>query len=296
MLLKKIYTLVLIIFVILTIYTIPIVSLKNKNAIKTNLEIQEISSPTTKIYLLNKDNYLVQVEVILENTTKEEKIKSIIDYLIVEENNNSNLQGIIPKNTKLLEIKIDSNRVILNFSKEFLSQKEKEKQMITGIVYSLLELDNIEKVSFQVEGKEIEGWMTEYDKKIGMNLNYRYHTRENLSKIVIYYLDDTKNHFIPVTNYLNNEKEKIEIIIEELKNHPNNLISLIPYNLELIDYREEENVLFLNFNSYLVDANDEITNKVLKEIAYSVFDNYDVNMIFFETNHNRLKYIMREKS
>ena len=66
MLLKKIYTLTLILFVIITIYTIPIVSLKNKNVIKTNLEIEKISLPTTKIYLLNKENYLVQREVILD--------------------------------------------------------------------------------------------------------------------------------------------------------------------------------------------------------------------------------------
>ncbi|MBR2827688.1 MAG: GerMN domain-containing protein, partial [Bacilli bacterium] len=125
---------------------------------------------------------------------------------------------------------------------------------------------------------------------------YQYHTRNNLSKVVIYYLDKNHEYYIPVTNYLNNDKEKIEVIIEELKNTSNHLTSLIPLNLELLDYIEEENVLFLNFNSYLVDSNEEITKKLLNEIAYSIFANYDVNMISFESNHNKIKHIMREKS
>lgn len=296
MLLKKIYTLTLILFIIITIYTIPIVSLKNKNVIKTNLEIEKISLPTTKIYLLNKDNYLVQREVILDTNNIKEKIKTIIDYLTIEENKDSNLKGLIPKNTKLLEIKLDSNIVILNFSKEFLSKKEMKKEMITGIVYSLLELETIEKISFLVDGKEIEGLEKEYDKNLSINPIYQYHTRNNLSKVVIYYLDKNHEYYIPVTNYLNNDKEKIEVIIEELKNTSNHLTSLIPLNLELLDYIEEENVLFLNFNSYLVDSNEEITKKLLNEIAYSIFANYDVNMISFESNHNKIKHIMREKS
>ncbi|MBR2828842.1 MAG: GerMN domain-containing protein, partial [Bacilli bacterium] len=188
MLLKKIYTLTLILFIIITIYTIPIVSLKNKNVIKTNLEIEKISLPTTKIYLLNKDNYLVQREVILDTNNIKEKIKTIIDYLTIEENKDSNLKGLIPKNTKLLEIKLDSNIVILNFSKEFLSKKEMKKEMITGIVYSLLELETIEKISFLVDGKEIEGLEKEYDKNLSINPIYQYHTRNNLSKVDIFLL------------------------------------------------------------------------------------------------------------
>ena len=49
----------------------------------------------------------------------------------------------------------------------------------------------------------------------------------------------------------------------------------------------------MNFNAHLEDYNEEITEKVLNEIAYSVFDSYDVNMVNFEINSKKLKYISR---
>lgn len=294
MLLKKIYSLLLILFLILTIYSIPITTLRNKKVLRTNLEIKNVTIPTTKIYLLNKDNYLVQTEVPLEGNKLEDKIKNIIEYL--KEDNDSlkdNLKGYIPRYAKLINIKIDSNKIILNFTKTILSNKENRDIIITGIVKSLLELKEIEKVSFLIEDKEYRELKKEYDKYITINSNYNYHNRNNISKVVIYYLDNTYNNFIPVTYYMNNNKEKIEIIIEELKNNPSNLISFISNNLELLDYKEEENVLSLNFNSYLLNKNEKVTETILNEISYSVFDNYDVNMVMFLINNQELKYIMK---
>ena len=291
MLLKKIFMTILILFIIITIYSIPISTLKNKKVLRTNLEIENISIPTTKIYLLNKDNYLVETEIGVDKSI-EEKIKNIIDSLKKDDYVNG-LKKIIPKEVELLDIVIDSNKVILNFNKEF-SKIVNNKLIITGIVYSILKLKDIDKVSFQVEGKEVEGLKKEYDKNLSINPNYQYHSQNNLSKVVIYYLDDTYNNYIPVTNYLNTNKEKIEVIIEELKNNPSNLISFIPTNLELLDYKEEENVFFLNFNSSLINDNNEITNKVLNEISYSVLANYDVNMVSFQVNNTNYKYIFKE--
>ena len=294
MLLKKIYSLLLILFLILTIYSIPITTLRNKKVLRTNLEIKNVTIPTTKVYLLNKDNYLVQTEVPLEGNKLEDKIKNIIEYL--KEDNDSlkdNLKGYIPRYAKLINIKIDSNKIILNFTKTILSNKENRDIMIIGIVKSLLELKEIEKLSFLIENKEYSEFNKEYDKSLSINSNYIYHNRNNISKVVIYYLDNTYNNFIPVTYYMNSNKEKIEIIIEELKNNPSNLISFISNNLELLDYKEEENVLSLNFNSYLLNKNEKVTETILNEISYSVFDNYDVNMVMFLINNQELKYIMK---
>ena len=85
----------------------------------------------------------------------------------------------------------------------------------------------------------------------------------------------------------------MKVIIEELKNNSLDTISYIDKRLELIDYREEANVLFLNFNDYLLDDNKEVENTNLNVIAYSVFDNYDVNMVMFEINNKKLTNIKR---
>jgi len=281
--LSKIFITTLSMFIILTIYTIPNT---NNKVLRTNLELEDITNlSTNKIYLLNKDNYLVKTDIFIENNN----IEKIINYLKVDNNKLPiSLNGYIPKNTKLLDYNLDENYLMLNFSKELLNTNNKEL-MITGIVYSLLELDNINKISILVDNEVV---YSNLDKNIGINKEYLYTNRNNIDKVVIYYID-YNNYYVPVTKYLNNNKDKIEVIIEELKNSNKDLISYLDNKVELINYKEESNVLFLNFNAYLKDSNEEITEKVLNEIAYSVFDNYDVNMVNFEINSKKLKYINR---
>ena len=103
-------------------------------------------------------------------------------------------------------------------------------------------------------------------------------------------------YYVPVTKYLNDKREKVEIIIDELKNNnsSSNLISYLNNNLELIDHKEESDVLFLNFNDYLIDKNDEVTKNTLNSIAYSVLENYDVNMVMFEVDNKEVSYISKK--
>ena len=68
-------------------------------------------------------------------------------------------------------------------------------------------------------------------------------------------------------------------------------MSFLNSNVELLDYREENNVLFLNFNDYLFDGNDKVLEEVIYSLAYSVFDNYNVQMVMFEVNSEKIGYI-----
>ena len=286
--LRKIFITTLTMFIVLTIYTIP----NTDKVLRTNLEIEDITNLSTdKIYLLNKDNYLVKTDIFIDSNKKEDKIEKIINYLTINSNKiPSSLNGYIPKNTKLLNYDLDEGYLLLNFSKELENTSNKEL-MITGIVNSLLELKYINKITILIEDKQIKEY-TNLDKSIGINNEYLYTNRKDINKVVIYYLDNN-NYYVPVTKYLNNKKDKIEIIIDELKSTNKNLITYIDNNIDLLDYKEEANVLFLNFNEYLKDSNKETEEKILNEIAYSVFDNYDVDMVNFEVNGKKLKYIER---
>ena len=48
----------------------------------------------------------------------------------------------------------------------------------------------------------------------------------------------------------------------------------------------------LNFNDYLLE-NYPKNEDLLQTIAYSVFANYDVNMVMFEVNNKEYNYIKR---
>ncbi len=289
---KKLFITTLIIFIIITLFTIP--NSNKPKVLRTNLEIEDISSLNTEsIYLLNKNNYLVKANVFMVSSSLSERIKLIIDYLTIDNNKVPiELNGYIPQNTKLLDYQIEEFHITLNFSKELLTSNQKEL-MITGIVYSLLEQENIKNVSIKVDNKPIEEFQL-LDKRIGINKDYVFSTKKDLQKVVLYYMDDTNNYYVPVTKYVNDDREKIEIIIEELKNTNNHLISLENIHTELLNYKEEGNSFILNFNNYILDENEDVQNKLLNTIAYSIFDNYDVNIVLFECNDKKIKQIKRK--
>ncbi len=291
---KKIFNTTITMFIILTIFTLKTTS--NSNVLRTNVEIDDITNLTTNnIYLLNKNNLLVKTKVFINNK-KNKEIESIIKYLTITNNKTPvGLKTYIPKNTKILNYKLENNTLIIDLSKEFLSTANKQL-VITGLVYSLLEIKDIDNIKLQVEGKPIEGYNEVLNKNIGINNEFLFNSRYDISRVVIYYVDkiDNKTYFVPVTKYLNDTREKIEIIIDELKENNNNLISYLNDNAKLINYREEGNVLYLNFNEYLIDSNDEVSKNIMKTIAYSVFDNYNVNVVCFETNSKRVDMITNE--
>ena len=99
---------------------------------------------------------------------------------------------------------------------------------------------------------------------------------------------DDISYYVPVTKVMNSESEKIDIIIEELKssvNSQNNFKSYISDNLELVNYTHDESKMSLVFNNYIF--NDYDSKNVLEEVKYiiasSVFENYNVNEVVFNT-------------
>lgn len=282
---KKMFLVATIMIIILSISTIP--TLSNKKVLRTNLNIEDVTNiNTNNIYLLNKDNLLVKTEVFIKSKRIDEQVKGVINYLVLDNKNiPSGLNGYLDKNIKILNININNGLLEINFSKEL----KEDKIVITGIVYSLIDINGIDKIKITKEGKELDGFKGELDKKIGINNRYLYHTRKDLDRVVIYYLDNINDnyYFIPVTKYVDSDKSKIKVIVDELKNN-SELISNVSNKLELLDYHEDENVLYLNFNKYLKNDNS------MDEITYSVFDSLDVNVISFEVNGKRLTYRKRD--
>ena len=289
---RKLLITSILIYTILTIYSIPKLTNK-KNEIQTNLEINDITNINTDtIYLVNNKNFLVKKDIFIDSNQLKDKIEIIIDYLKIKKNSNE-LKGYIPNMTKLLSYKLEDDHLILNFSKD-IKKVPNEKQLITGITYSLLELEDVNYVSFLIEKIPWKNY-TKLSKNIGINNEYLLNSIKDSNKVVIYYLDDTNNYYVPVTKYLNDKREKIEIIVDELKKTKKGLISYIPEKIKLLNYKEEENVLFLNFNEYLKDSCEDSRKKILNTISYSVFDNYNVNMVVFEIEDKKYQYIYKNK-
>ena len=307
---RKIFVTTLSLFILLIVYSLP--TLEEPYTLKTNLEIENtIGLYTNNLYLLNSDGYLVKSKIFLDSSDLEGKIKEILNELTIQEENRfpKGLYPYIPKETKVLNVLCGERQVTIDFSDEFLDMKvNREKQIISGIVYSILDLGEVDEVIILVEGEVLKEYPNTHEeidspltKDIGINKEYNLTSRNDISKVVVYYLSeiDDNLYYVPVTKYVNDNRDKIKIIIDELATsyiYESNLMSFLHSNVQLLDYYERENVLFLNFNDYLFDSDDKILEEVLYSIAYSVFDNYDVSMVMFEVNNQYVNQISRDGS
>ncbi len=304
---RKIFLTTLTVFILLTVFTITNYNNDNDNVLRTNLEIEDIAGlKTNVIYLLNDEGLLVQDRVLLDGSSVEEKIEKLLINLTEGSTGSfaDGLSKVIPKGTVVNNVMVGNKYVTIDFSKELLNvSEEKEKSMITAIVYSVMDLDDFLGVSILVEGDNLEEYPNSkekinkiLDKSIGINKNYDITSFNNINKVVIYYLENINDnlYYVPVTKYVNDDREKVNIIVEELASsyiYESNLMSFLNSNVSLIEYEEKDNIMSLNFNDYLFDGNDKVLEEVLYSIAYSVFDNYDVSMVSFEVNGEIIDHI-----
>lgn len=289
-------------FSLLTLFLIYIIpdSLKEKdNFLDINMDIEYVDNlDTNEIYLLGTNDYLVKTNVLVNKNDIFNTVSDIIEYLIQEKSTKipDGLKGIIPKNTEVNNLEINDNIVTIDFSKDILNiSKTLEERMIEAITYSIINIDKVEGVIIKVEG-EILKELPNSKKKIpeiltrnyGINKVYEIDNLNDIQKVTLYYLDKISNnsYYVPVTKYVNDSRDKINIIIDNLSGnfiYENSLISMLNQNTELLDYSINDQIMTLNFNENIY-SNEKLLETVTYEISESVFDNYDVDNIIFQIN------------
>ena len=259
------------------------------------------------VYLLDNDNYLVRTNQYVDSDSELNNIKEKINYLIINSKNNilinNNYQPLIPENTRIIDLKIDNDILKINFSKEFLNVNAKnEEKMIEALIYTLTESNNINGIMLFVDGSILDKLPNSNNvlpplltRDYGINKTYNLNSYKNVNHTTIYYI---KNHnYLPVTFINNDSKEKIEVIIEELKSNSlnqTNLISYLKANAILEDYEILNDSINLSFNKYIFE--DFNSKEILEEVKYAIYlsirDNYhikEVNYLYNDTLINQIK-------
>ena len=281
--------------ILFVIYIIPVNKKYESNV--------SINSKVNKIYLLNDNNLLVRVSIISNDNDIEDKIKEIIDSLTINNKNsnylNNKLKPILPENTKVIDLSLDDKLLKINFSKDFLNiNKENEEKMIESLVYSLTELDEVDKIMIFIESQSLlelpnsgKKLPLTLDKNYGINKIYDITTIGNISKVTLYYFTSINNEYdiVPVTLFTNDSQEKIDVIIKNLKSssiYQTDLVSFLSNNTKLLDYEIEENKVKLNFNQYLLDDfyDDYLIEEVKYAISKSIEDSLNIDNVIFLIN------------
>lgn len=301
---KKISKYTIILLVVFLFYLFP-----EKESYNLDMKVSKnVNINYHDIYLIDKNNYIAKTNIQVSSLKKDLLVDEIIELLKIDGKYQDKIpngfRALLPCDTKLLGKEINNDMIILNFNSSLLDTRvENEEKIIESLIYSITSIDGINKVQIQIDGKPIDKLPKtginidkELTREYGINKIYDIDNIKGITKVTIYYINKKNNndiYYIPVTKYINSDKDKIKIIIDELTSKfsfESNLMSYLNYNAKLINYNLSENEIDLNFNEYLFDSkqNQKVLEEVIYSISYSVMDNYKVNKVNFFINNEKI--------
>ncbi|MFA5603584.1 MAG: GerMN domain-containing protein [Bacilli bacterium] len=312
--LKKILTKKLLVttaafFALFLIYIIPKSETKNfTDKIPQKLEYVKENITTDVVYLLDSYDFLARAEVVVNsNRTIEQKAKELMEILIKggagESKIPNGFKSILPSDTRILSLKYENNLLKINLSKELLDiNEELEEKMIEAIIYTLTSIEEIHNIILYVDGdiltklpKTKVNLPSTLNRQFGINKKYEIETYKDINQITIYYLNKHNDNFyyVPVTKYINDSRDKIEIIIDELSSshvYNSNLMSFLSNNTKLLSVEKNDDLMHLKFNNFIFsdNINEQILEEVIYTICLSIKDNYDVDEVIFDVENKEI--------
>lgn len=268
-------------FVVFIVYSIKLVD----KGVFTNDFKSDVSEEI--VYTLNKDNYVSGASVYVSKVLSlEDRVREKLEIMVKNNDRNvllpSYFEPILPQNTRVLDVVVEDGLVKVYFSRELnnITSKQAEK-MIEAIVYTIVDED-ILGVEIYVNGqmlryvpntkKELPAILT---RDIGINKSYDISAFSDIAKIsMIYYIfHDDSYYEVPVTKYVNDSRERLEVIFDEFESmsDDSNLINMVE-GVSINNYSIFSDKIVLDVNK---DLSDSEQNLVFK----SIFGNYDVESV-----------------
>lgn len=302
---KKLLVCSIVIFAILLIYIIP--SEEDKLQVEEEVEYVNTDIDTSTIFLRDSNNYLASTKIVTTNKDIESKAKELIEALIIDGTKQDSIpngfKAIIPSNTRVRSLTYNEGVIKVDFTSELMNTiPENEEKIIEAIVFTLTSIEDVDFIIIYMEGNILttlpQSKITlpsTLDRSFGINKEYNLNSNKNINKTTIYYISEFNGneYYVPVTKITNDERSKIEIIVDELSStnvYKTNLMSYLNSNTELLSVNELEEELVVNFNSAIF--NDINTKEILEEVIYtismSINDNYDVNTVVFNVEDEKI--------
>ena len=165
---KKIITIFIILLVIIAIggyFVIKYVKAKYANediqeyTPEEEITDEQLRQTIVSLYFLDKESNtlspearMIDIKEIMENPYEK------LINLLIEGPKNERLSKIIPDGTKLRDVKLEGNTLVINFSSEFLNYDKEnptnKANLINSIVNTMTELTEVNNVKFLIDGKE----------------------------------------------------------------------------------------------------------------------------------------------
>ncbi len=278
----------------------------NQLEIPTSIEYVSQNVQTHTIYLLDNNNYISKTSIKIRSEDKEDIARELLETMIQEGKNSDQIPSgflpIIPSNTKINALSIQEDTLKVDVSAEFLNtSKELEEKLIEAVVYTLTSIDGIQNIILYVDGNILTklpqtkiNLPTTLNRQIGINKTYQLTALTNVTATNIYYIRKYNDNYFytPVTKITNDNREKIEIIIEELSSSvpQNNLMSFLNSNTQLLNFTIDYDQMIICFDEYIFNdlETKDILEEVLDTISLSIYDNYPVEEVIFQVDNQEI--------
>ena len=296
---KKIFVSLSVLITLLIIYLIPT---EPEVEFKQELSYSEENVLVNDIYLIDSYEYVALTNVGIIATSVESQAEEILNILIQggpgENKIPNGFKAIINSETTINEIIYDNKILKIDLSKElFDTNKEYEIKVLEVLVYSLTSLDKVDGLEIYIDGKKLTELPISkiklpdiLDKTFGINKEYDISNLKDINQVTIYYLNKYNDnyYYVPVTKYLNDNREKVSIIIDELSNNKyhSGLMSFMNTNTELVETMLEADEVILNFNQSIYNDldNKAILSEVVKTINLSIEANYGIETVVYNVD------------
>lgn len=275
--------------------------------IKEQIEYVNNELLTHDIFLLDSNNYLAITKVAVENKEIESLARELLEILIIDGKGEAKIpngfRSIIPSNTEILNVLYEESVLKVDLSKEFLDVNiSMEEKVLESIIFTLTSIEYVEKVIIYKDGEILTNLPQSkkilpsiFDRSYGINKKYDINNIKDIIGVTVYYINEYNDnyYYVPVTNYLNDQREKISIIIDELSNnflYTDSLMSFLNPNVRLENSKIEGDVMTLNFNNAIFNSisDKDILEEVIYTISLSVLDNYDVKEVSFNVENEQI--------
>lgn len=301
---RKIMLSSLALFAMFLIYIIP--SNEKTLDIKEELEYVNTNIESSPIFLMDQNSYVALTSVAVNDTNIENKARQLIKVLTIggmDSKIPSGFSAIIPPNTEILSLSYEEGLIKVDFSKDLLDvSKDLEEKMVESIVYTLTSIDGVDKVIIYVEGdiltklpKTKINLPSTLDKSFGINKEFDLTSTKDITDVTIYYINQISDnyYYVPVTKYINDDRDKASIIIDELASnfdYNKNLMSFLNDGTKLVSSEIQDGNMYLQFNEDILNdaVGEDISKETLDMISLSIGANYDVKEVVFNVGDREL--------
>lgn len=239
---------------------------------------------TYTVYLMHDSGYLVKTEIDVVRRDDHSSVHAVFAALQVgAQSPHRTTEGLIPASAVIRDYYMDNDVLTLNLSESFLYYRTSvEQDLLASLVWSMTELDFVNRVRFEIEGNAVNNLNSPIDvgrgltRSMGINLEVTAPKVTDAQVMLLYFFtDDSDELLVPVTRLVANNVDPFEYAVSSLVKGPigANYISVFNHRATLLEQPKLENgIMTLNFcRELFFDLEQtQVSSQVIKQLVMTM--------------------------